>query len=92
VVRVPVKRRQVALIRGASVLAEPLVAWRVGDRYLTAVKLTNRTDRALTLDPRTLRGDWLSAAFQHNRLHKKGDEADTTALYLISARPFEASL
>ena len=59
VVRVPVKRRQVALIRGAVVTAEPLVAWRTGDRYLTAVKLTNRTDRALTLDPRTLRGDWL---------------------------------
>ncbi len=92
VVRVPVKRNKVALIRGAAVTAEPLVAWRAGDRYLTAVKLTNRTDRALTLDPRTLRGDWLSAAFQHNRLLKKGDEADTTALYLISARPFEASL
>ena len=91
-VRVPVNRTSVALIRGAAVMAEPLVAWRAGDRYLTAVKLTNRTDRALTLDPRTLRGDWLSAAFQHNRLLKKGDEADTTALYLVSARPFEASL
>lgn len=92
VVRVPVKRNKVALIRGAAVTAEPLVAWRAGDRYLTAIKLTNRTDQAQTLDPRTLRGDWLSAAFQHNRLLKKGDEADTTALYLISARPFEASL
>jgi integrating conjugative element protein (TIGR03749 family) len=92
VVRIPVKRKPVALIRGAAATAEPLVAWRAGDRYLTAVKLTNRTDRALTLDPRTLRGDWLSAAFQHNLLHKRGDEADTTALYLISARPFEASL
>ncbi len=92
VVRVPGKRRPVALIRGAAVTAEPLVAWRAGDRYLTAIKLTNLTDRALTLDPRTLRGDWLSAAFQHNRLLPKGDESDTTALYLISVRPFEASL
>ncbi len=71
VVRVPVKRKPVALLRGAAVTAEPLVAWRAGDLYLTAVKLTNRTDRALTLDPRTLRGDWLSAAFQHNRLLPK---------------------
>ncbi|MEA3278202.1 MAG: TIGR03749 family integrating conjugative element protein [Pseudomonadota bacterium] len=92
VVRVPVKRKKVSLVRGASVTVEPLVAWRAGGLYLTAVKLTNRTDRALTLDPRTLRGDWLSAAFQHNRLLPKGDESDTTALYLISARPFEASL
>ena len=91
VVRVPVARNEVALVRGASVRAEPLVAWRAGDLYLTAVKLTNRTDRALTLDPRTLRGAWLSASFQHNRLLPKGDESDTTAVYLISARPFEAS-
>ena len=92
VVRVPVKRKKVPLVRGAAVTAEPLVAWRAGDLYLTAVKLTNRTDRALTLDPRTLRGDWLTAAFQHNRLLPKGDESDTTALYLISKRPFAASL
>jgi integrating conjugative element protein (TIGR03749 family) len=92
VVRVPVKRKKVPLVRGASVTAEPLVAWRAGDLYLIAVKLTNRTDRALTLDPRTLRGDWLTAAFQHNRLLPKGDESDTTALYLISKRPFAASL
>ena len=92
VVRVPVKRNKVPLVRGGGVTAEPLVAWRAGDLHLTAVKLTNRTDRALTLDPRTLRGDWLTAAFQHNRLLPKGDESDTTALYLISARPFAASL
>jgi integrating conjugative element protein (TIGR03749 family) len=92
VVRVPVKRKKVPLVRGASVTAEPLVAWRAGELYLTAVKLTNRTDRALTLDPRTLRGDWLTAAFQHNRLLPKGNESDTTALYLISKRPFAASL
>ena len=91
VVRVPVKRKQVSLVHGAAVTAEPLVAWRAGDRYLTAVKLTNRTDRALTLDPRNLRGAWLSAAFQDNRLLPKGDESDTTALYLISTRPFEAA-
>jgi integrating conjugative element protein (TIGR03749 family) len=92
VVRVPIKRKKVSLVRGAAVAAEPLAAWRAGDLYLTAVKLTNGTGRALTLDPRTLRGDWLSAAFQHNRLLPKGDESDTTALYLISARPFAASL
>ena len=92
VVRVPVKGKKVPLVRGGAVTAEPLVAWRAGDLYLTAVKLRNRTDQALTLDPRTLRGDWLTAAFQHNRLLPKGDESDTTALYLISTRPFAASL
>ena len=92
VVRVPVRREPVALVHGGQVIAEPLAAWRAGARYITAVKLRNRTRQAVTLDPRTLRGTWLTATFQHNRLHGAGDEADTTALYLISARPFETSL
>ena len=92
VVRVPVRREPVLLVRGGQVIAEPLVAWRAGDLYVTAVKLTNRSEDAVTLDPRTLRGRWLTAAFQHNRLLPRGDEADTTAAYLIAARPFETSL
>jgi integrating conjugative element protein (TIGR03749 family) len=92
VVRVPVKREPVALVRGDAVEAMPLVSWRAGDLYVTAAKLTNKTDRPQTLDPRTLRGRWLTAAFQHNRLHEAGSEADRTVVYLISHRPFAASL
>ena len=92
VVRVPIKREPVALVRGDAVEAVPLVAWRAGDLYVTAAKLTNTTDRPQTLDPRTLRGRWLTAAFQHNRLHEAGSEADRTVVYLISDRPFAASL
>jgi integrating conjugative element protein (TIGR03749 family) len=92
VVRVPVKRGPVALVRGDTVEAIPLIAWRAGDLFLTAVKLSNKTRRPQVLDPRTLRGRWLTATFQHNRLHRAGDEADRTVVYLISARPFAASL
>lgn len=92
VVRVPVSREAVALVRGDEVEAIPLIAWRSGDRYLTAVTLRNKTARPLVLDPRTLRGAWLAATFQHNRLLRAGDEADRTVVYLISARPFAASL
>ena len=92
IVRVPIQRESVALVPGNSVEAKPLVAWRAGHLYVTAVKLTNRSAKAQTLDPRTLRGAWLSAAFQHARLLPAGDEADTTAVYLVSAQPFRASL
>ena len=92
VVRVPVRLEAVELLHGGQVIAEPLVAWRAGDLYVTGVKLKNRTGQAVILDPRKLRGTWLTAAFQHNRLHAAGDEADTTVVYLISARPFETSL
>jgi len=92
VVREPLKREPVALVRGGAIEAVPLIAWRAGDLYLTAVKLSNKTDRPQTLDPRTLRGSWLTAAFQHNRLHAAGSEADRTVVYLVSARPFAPSL
>ena len=92
VTRVPVKREPVALVRGNAVEAVPLVAWRAGDLHLTAARLTNKTGRSQTLDPRNLRGRWLTAAFQHNRMHAVGSEADRTVVYLISDRPFAASL
>ncbi|MES9897681.1 MAG: TIGR03749 family integrating conjugative element protein [Sedimenticola sp.] len=91
IIRVPVARDPVDLLHGGTVQATPLVAWRTNGLYVTAVKLTNRTNQAQTLDPRDLRGTWLTASFQHHRLLPKGDEADTTAVYLISPRPFEVS-
>lgn len=98
VVRVPINRdpvvrsRGLSLLRGGAVEAAPLVAWRAGGLYVTAVSLRNLTAEPQTLDPRALRGRWLAATFQHHRLHAAGREADRTAVYLVSARPFAASL
>ncbi len=97
--RVPVPDRgTVALIRTGAVLgdvkATPLASWAdETGLYVTAVKLRNRTRRAVVLDPRTaLRGEWLAATFQHARLFPAGHEADTTAVYLISAQSFADAL
>jgi integrating conjugative element protein (TIGR03749 family) len=91
IVRVPVPTGEFPLVRGGEVAAHALIGWRSGERYVTAVKLTNASKTPIVLDPRSLRGEWLTAAFQHNRLLPAGSEADTTAAYLISARPFAAS-
>jgi integrating conjugative element protein (TIGR03749 family) len=91
IVRTPLARDSINLMRGGAIDAIPLVAWRAGGYYVTAVKLTNRTAQPQTLDPRNLRGAWLTATFQHHRLLPAGNEADTTAVYLISARPFSVS-
>ena len=90
--RVPVNPNPVPLLRGAKVQATPLLAWRGGDYFVTAVRLRNITRQALTLDPRELRGHWYAATFQHARLWPAGDEADTTSVYLISAQPFADAL
>ncbi len=89
VFRTPVDERPVNLVRGESIQATPLIAWRSGKLHVTAVRLRNRGASSVILDPRSLRGLWLAATFQHARLLPRGDEADTTAVYLISAKPFE---
>ncbi len=89
IVRVPVSSEPRVLVRGAEIEARALASWRAGSRFVTAVRLINRSPRPYTLDARALRGEWLTATFQHHRLHAAGSDADTTALYLISAYPFD---
>ena len=91
VVAMPVNAEPVDLVYGGKIEAVPVAAWKAGLRYVTAVKLTNRTQSPVVLDPRELRGSWLAATFQHNRLLPAGSEADTTAVYLVSDRRFDAA-
>jgi integrating conjugative element protein (TIGR03749 family) len=91
IVRTPVTQRPFELVMGGQVDAVPVAAWRAGLHTVTAVKLSNKTRHPVVLDPRQLRGSWLTATFQHNRLLPSGDDADSTAVYLVSDRPFEAS-
>ena len=80
------------LLRGGNILATPLASWQSGHLTITAVELVNTGNEFLELDPRNLRGQWRAATFQHNRLHPGGTEADTTAVYLISDRPFQEAI
>ncbi len=90
IVRISVSGEAVPLVRGGVVDAQPVAAWRAGSLYVTAVKLSNSSSKeAVTLDPRHLRGNWLTATFQHNRLLPAGDDADTTVVYLVSDQPFD---
>lgn len=91
VVAIPVNPEPVDLVVGGKIEAVPVAAWKAGLRYVTAVKLINRAQSPVVLDPRELRGSWLAATFQHNRLLPAGSEADTTAVYLVSDRRFDAA-
>jgi integrating conjugative element protein (TIGR03749 family) len=92
IVRVPVTRAPIDLVRGGQVEAVPVAAWRAGLHTVMAVRLHNTSRQPVVLDPRELRGPWLSATFQHNRLLPAGSEADATAVYLVSDRPVDGSL
>jgi len=82
----------VALYRADQVLAEPLGSWQGGGLYVTAVKLTNEGKSRVSLDPRRLNGRFIAAAFQHNTLGSAGSISETTCVYLVTDRPFAASL
>ena len=54
------------------------------DHTVSAVKLQNRAATPIALDPRELRGDFISAAFQHPHLGPTGFASDTTVVYLVT--------
>ena len=80
------------LMRGVDVETVPLGQWKSGSLYVTALKVTNRSRLPVELPLENLRGRWLAATAQHGRLGPRGSEIDTTAIYLVCDRAFEACL
>src|SRR3546814_16819320 len=66
------------------VRAVALVSWRLEDQWITAVRLTNSSGGWITLDPRVLQGDFLTATFQHEALRPRGTPEDPTVLYPVT--------
>lgn len=76
------------LIRGHITEMTPVISFTNAGLYITAVKLVNKQKEKVILDPRDIRGKWLAATFQHATLGAAGEITDTTAVYLVSDRPF----
>ena len=103
--RIPVESKtSVPLIRGGLIETVPIASWQGHGLTVTAIRVRNlsrqslqlqfdRSDSLQVLDLSYLmRGDWLTATLQHDRLGAMGDETDTTTLYLVSNRSFVESL
>ena len=72
--------------------ATPIAAWQSSSgQYLTAVKLVNRKDEPVTINPFHLNMQFSYAAPQHIRLDPRNSPGDTTMLYIITDRPFTES-
>jgi len=80
------------LLPTLPVQATPLVAWRLENQWVTAVRLTNTSDSGIALDPRLLQGDFLTATFQHSTLGALGTPGDTTVVYLVTRHGLMQSL
>ena len=84
--RVPLKLRTElpTLLPTENVSSTPIAAWRLGDYWVTAVKLRNRGSEAVKLDPRRLQAKLFAATFQHAFLGPGGSAEDTTIAYLVT--------
>lgn len=78
------------LFRGAHVLSTPVGQWRSGQLYVTAVLVQNRSRWPLEIPLEQVRGQWIAATAQHGRIGAAGSDTDTTAVYLVCERRFEA--
>lgn len=84
--RVPLKLRSElpTLLPSENVSSTPIAAWRLGDYWVTVVKLRNRGSETVQLDPRRLQATLFAATFQHAFLGPVGSAEDTTIAYLIT--------
>ena len=64
--------------------ASLLGAWQLENYFVSAIKLSNTSTLRLSLDPRELQGDFISAAFQHQTLGPVGISTDTSVVYLVT--------
>ncbi|QIL80330.1 TIGR03749 family integrating conjugative element protein [Diaphorobacter sp. HDW4A] len=78
------------LFRGANVLSTPVGQWRAGPLYVTAVLVKNRARTPLEIPLEQVRGSFVAATAQHGRIGAADSETDTTAVYLVCERRFEA--
>ncbi len=107
IVRTPMYTHQtINVYYGDAVQSFPLVSWRGGDLYVTAVQLKNITSHSINLDPTAVIGNWQAASFYRfdtmqslteavipfNQLTPMGTQRDFTLLFLVSDRPFGESL
>jgi len=78
------------LYAGGGLRGIPAAQWRGDEFYVTAVVLQNLRAQSVELNPLDVRGRWRAVTFQHGRLLGRGTEADTTVVYLVCERPFDA--
>lgn len=77
------------LFNNPAIKTVPLNSWKKGSLYVTAVQLFNRSDRPVDIDAAQVKGNWLAAAVEDNRLDGNGKLKSVSMLYLVSDQPFE---
>ncbi len=84
--------KHVPLFYGASIDAMPLASWRAGPLFITAVELKNLLSHPISIDAKTIKGDWQTAALYPSTQLPSQDKHETTTIFLVSSKPFDKAL
>ena len=78
--------------KGESYSLEVLGAWMGYSAYITAVQIKNTSQMPVNVNPERVRGNFTHITPQHLYMDAAGTWDDSTVLYLVSAKPFEAAV
>ncbi|MCA9861224.1 MAG: TIGR03749 family integrating conjugative element protein [Thermomicrobiales bacterium] len=91
--RVPMRVPEVIhLYRDARLATRALASWQADDIFVTAVEFRNDSFDRLWLDPRLLRGRFVTATFQQNVLGPKDARNAATIAYLVTDVPIAEAI
>ena len=86
-------QKSVVLTTGDSLSAFPLISWRGGDLYVTAVLLRNNLHQTVSINPNAFLGCWQSiSSYPLTSLEPAGVEGDRSTVFLVSSSPFGDAL
>ena len=80
--------RSADLLYDSRIKVVPVASWRKGGVHVTALALYNRSNGAVNVDFKHLKGKWLSSSIESAKLNTQGTLGDSTYLYLVSAGSF----
>ena len=83
----------VGIVEPSKIIAMPLISWRGGDNYVTAILLRNETPNAITLNEKALCGDFVSSSFYPTKtLAPQSTLGDSTTLVVVTESPIATAL
>jgi len=79
-------------INRAKTTVRPILAYRSGNLYATALLVSNTDNTPVQLNYLDINIPFTHATYQHHKLNPKGQAGDRTVLYVINERPLSETL
>lgn len=82
----------VGLFDNVHIKVVPLASWNRGGLHVTAIELANTSASALPVDYQNIKGNWLASSVESDVLARRGQENDSTFMYVVSALSFDETI